>query len=57
MSDFHSLPTQKQVKDPVCGKILPAEEAPAKIEHGSHTHYFCSEECKREFEKDPKKYH
>ena len=57
MSDIHNLPTQKQVKDPVCGKIFPAEEAVAKIEHGSHTHYFCSEQCKAEFEKDPKKYH
>jgi YHS domain-containing protein len=57
MSDFHSMPTQKQVKDPVCGKIVAASEAPAKIEHGSHTHYFCSEACRQEFEKNPKKYH
>ena len=57
MSDFHNMPTQKQVKDPVCGMILPAEDAAARIDHGGHTHYFCSEGCKVEFEKDPKKYH
>jgi len=28
-----------------------------KIDHGVHVHYFCSERCKAEFEKDPKKYH
>lgn len=57
MTDVHNLPTQKQVKDSVCGMIFPAEEAVAKVEHGTHTHYFCSEQCKSEFEKDPGKYH
>ncbi len=49
--------TLKQVKDPVCGMTTAAEEAVAKIDHGSHTHYFCSEQCRQEFEKNPKKYH
>lgn len=57
MSDIHTRPTQKQVKDPVCGMIFAAEEAVAKSDHGDHAHYFCSEHCKQEFEKNPKKYH
>jgi Cu+-exporting ATPase len=57
MSDIHTQKTARQVKDPVCGMILPAEEAPAKIEHGEHTHYFCSVKCRDAFEQDPKKYH
>lgn len=50
-------PTLKQVRDVVCGMIINADDAAAKIEHGDHTHYFCSEKCRVEFEKDPKKYH
>lgn len=56
-SDFHSAPTQKHVTDLVCGMVISADDAPAKIEHGNHTHYFCSEQCREDFEKDPKKYH
>ena len=55
--DLHSRKTAKQAQDPVCKMIVDVENAPAKIEHGEHTHYFCSEKCKREFEKNPKKYH
>ena len=55
--DIHSRKTAKQAQDPVCKMIVDVENAPAKIEHGEHNHYFCSEQCKTEFEKDPKKYH
>jgi YHS domain-containing protein len=37
--------------------IVDVETTPFKISHGDHTHYFCREECMREFEKNPKKYH
>ena len=57
MSDIHSQPTARQVKDPVCGMIIPADEAKATIEHGDHRHYFCSDECRAKFEAEPKKYH
>ena len=55
--DIHSRRTAKQAQDPVCKMIIDVDKAAAKIEHGDHTHYFCREECKREFEKNPKKYH
>ncbi len=49
--------TSRQAIDPVCKMIVDVDNAPAKIEHGEHSHYFCSSRCKDEFEKDPKKYH
>ena len=55
--DPHKARTAKQAQDPVCKMIVDVENAPAKIEHGEHNHYFCSEKCMREFAKNPKKYH
>ena len=54
--DIHQRRTAKQAQDPVCKMIIDVEKA-LKLEHGDHAHYFCREECKREFEKNPKKYH
>ena len=45
-----------QVKDPVCGTSLDPETAPERIEHGSHTHYFCSAACREKFTADPARY-
>lgn len=36
--------------DPVCGMSIERDKAPATIEHGGRTYYFCSIGCKREFE-------
>jgi len=36
------------VKDEVCGTYLPKEDALIEKEKG-RIHYFCSEECRREF--------
>jgi P-type Cu+ transporter len=43
-------------KDPVCGMMVNEKEAPARSEHGGHTYYFCSAECKRKFEESPEFY-
>jgi RND family efflux transporter MFP subunit len=46
-------------KDPVCGQeISPvkAEKAGRKIGYGGKTYYFDTDECKQQFEKDPKRY-
>ncbi len=45
------------VTDPVCGRAILRENAKAQglaFEHEGKTYYFCSEECKRDFEKLPK---
>lgn len=44
-----------QVKDPVCGMTVDTESA-VRLQHGNHTHYFCSETCRRTFEADPSAY-
>ncbi|HYM60269.1 MAG TPA: YHS domain-containing protein [Thermoanaerobaculia bacterium] len=56
-NDVHDRPTAKQMIDPVCKMLVNPETAAAKVDHGSHVHYFCAISCKEEFEKDPKKYH
>lgn len=38
-------------KDPICGKDLKANTAAASIVSEGKTVYFCSAECKAEFEK------
>ncbi|MDH4267106.1 MAG: efflux RND transporter periplasmic adaptor subunit, partial [Deltaproteobacteria bacterium] len=46
-------------KDPVCGQdISPkrAEKEGRKSTYGGKTYYFDADECKQEFEKDPKRY-
>jgi YHS domain-containing protein len=46
-------------KDPVCGLEISAKKA-SKENRATHyngrTYYFCSEECKREFEKNPNRF-
>ncbi|HEX2095088.1 MAG TPA: YHS domain-containing protein [Longimicrobiaceae bacterium] len=45
-----------QVTDPVCGMRIDSDTAPAMLAHDTHSHYFCSEECRRRFEADPVRY-
>jgi RND family efflux transporter MFP subunit len=46
-------------KDPVCGLKVSqnkAEKAARKIAYLGNTYYFCSDECKHQFEKEPGRY-
>ena len=43
-------------QDPVCKMQVEEKKAAAKVEHMGKTCYFCSEGCRRAFEKDPHKY-
>lgn len=40
-------------RDPVCGMQLERAHAPASVEHAGHWSYFCSENCRDRFVKDP----
>ena len=42
--------------DPVCLMVVEKERTPHMMEHEGKKYYFCSTECKREFEMDPAKY-
>jgi YHS domain-containing protein len=43
-------------RDPVCGMMVDPKDA-LSIDHGSHTHYFCSAACRDQFQADPSRYH
>ncbi len=43
-------------KDPVCGMMVEPDSAAAKVEYEGKTYYFCSVDCKEEFEEDPESY-
>ncbi len=46
----------KMVKDPVCGMMVDEKHAAAQSEYRGKTYYFCSQGCKKAFDRDPEKY-
>ena len=44
------------VIDPVCGMTIDSQTAVARTQYEGRTFYFCSEECKREFDANPTRY-
>lgn len=49
-------PQPAGVKDPVCGMKIDPAKAKAKVEYKGKTYFFCSDECKGKFDKEPAKY-
>ena len=43
-------------KDPVCGMEVNPVTAKQKAEYQGKTYYFCAPGCKKDFDRDPKKY-
>lgn len=43
-------------KDPVCGMTVNEKTTKLTSGHGGQVFYFCSAECKSEFERDPHRY-
>jgi len=43
-------------KDPICNTEVDEQTAEFKSQYGSQTYYFCSEECKDQFELRPEQY-
>jgi YHS domain-containing protein len=55
----HAAPAaagQAQVTDPVCGMTVDPKTAAAKSVYAGKTYYFCSQDDKEKFDKDPEKY-
>jgi YHS domain-containing protein len=46
----------REERDPVCGMSVDPASAPAQLSHAGHTHYFCSQNCRDQFEVNPEKY-
>jgi YHS domain-containing protein len=44
------------VKDPVCGMEIDAKTAAGTSDFQGKTYYFCSQGCKKAFDKEPQKY-
>lgn len=45
-----------QVKDPVCGMMIEDSTAAATSEYQRKRYYFCSKDCKMEFDENPEEY-
>lgn len=45
-----------KVTDPVCGMRIEPSQAAAETNYQGQLYYFCSEECKSKFDRDPQKY-
>lgn len=43
-------------KDPVCGMEIEEADAVGSVEYEDKTYYFCSEDCREEFQADPSAY-
>ncbi|MFL5447639.1 MAG: YHS domain-containing protein [Gemmatimonadales bacterium] len=46
-----------KVKDPVCGMRFEAGDAAGSTIYESEPVYFCSDQCRRDFESDPARYY
>ena len=44
------------IKDPVCGMDVDPKHATDTSKFKGKTYYFCSSNCRQEFENDPKKF-
>jgi YHS domain-containing protein len=42
--------------DPVCGMKVEEAQAPAQTEFEGRTFYFCSEDCKEQFDAEPRRF-
>jgi YHS domain-containing protein len=45
-----------QVKDPVCGMMVDSDTAPARSTHNGNEYFFCTAECRDQFEMNPARY-
>ncbi|MFL5534040.1 MAG: YHS domain-containing protein [Gemmatimonadales bacterium] len=44
------------VKDPVCGMEIDSSQAAAQSQFEGQTYYFCSVECKQQFDANPQEF-
>jgi len=44
------------VKDPVCGMEFDSSQAEAQTSYQGQSYFFCSQDCRRTFEENPKEF-
>jgi len=52
LEDGRLKPLASLVRDPVCGMLLDPDEAPARLESGGESIYFCSRGCQTQYEEE-----
>lgn len=45
-----------QFKDPICGMVIDEKDAVGTSDYQGTTYYFCSDDCKVEFDESPQDY-
>ena len=45
-----------QVRDPVCGMVFDEADAKGESSYEGSFYFFCDQECKEVFDKDPERY-
>ena len=53
ISNLQKKHPQKRLKDPVCGMEITDD---ISFVHNGETHFFCSNYCRQQFEKEPDRY-
>ena len=53
---FNAGDTLMKVKDPVCGMMIEQGDAVATSDYEGKRYYFCSQDCKVEFDENPEDY-
>lgn len=48
--------TQEKTKDPVCGMSVDKEKTQFSSKMNEKVYYFCSQNCKQQFDTQPEKY-
>jgi YHS domain-containing protein len=51
----HSEPRQ-MVRDPVCKMLVNPRHAVGRSEYNGQTYFFCSAQCKQDFDRNPEQY-
>ncbi len=50
------VPERIMMRDPVCGMMVDERKTNLKSEYEGRTFYFCSPNCKKTFDSDPRRY-
>ena len=56
VGNLHGIGSGGPMTDPVCGMDVNEKSAAAKSEYKGQTYYFCSMQCKQQFDKNPQTY-
>jgi uncharacterized protein len=56
LREMEEMPSEEQVRDPVCGMTVNPATATERAEFRGKTYYFCSPGCRAAFEKEPDRY-